>query len=56
MAARNKVQGIPDPELDKPGSEFRHAVTAEVKRKDGRVFSERVDTVKGSNKNTMTKE
>jgi len=56
MAARNKVQGIPDPELDKLGSEFRHAVIAEVKTKDGRVFSEQVDTVKGSNKNPMTME
>ena len=49
-----KVQVIPDPELDRLGPEFRHKVIAEVKTKDGRVFSEQVDTAKGSNKNPMT--
>jgi len=49
-----KVEVIPDAELDKLGPEFRHAIIAEVKTKDGRTFSERVDTAKGSNKKPMT--
>ena len=49
-----KVEVIPDPELDKLGPEFRHAIIAEVKTKDGRTFSERVDTAKGSDKRPMT--
>lgn len=51
-----KVEVIPDPELDKLGPEFRHAIIAEVKTKDGRAFSERVDTAKGSHKKPMTTE
>jgi len=49
-----KVKVIPDPELDKLGPEFRHAIIAEVEIKDGRTFSERVDTAKGSNKKPVT--
>ena len=49
-----KVEVIPDPELDKLGPEFRHAIIAEVKTKDGKTFSERVDTAKGSDKRPMT--
>jgi len=47
---------IADPELDKLGPEFRHAIIAEVKTKDGRVLQERVDTAKGSAKNPMSTE
>jgi 2-methylcitrate dehydratase PrpD len=54
IAYSRKVAVIPDPELDKLGPEFRHAIIAEVKTKDGKAFSERVDTAKGSNKNPMT--
>jgi aconitate decarboxylase len=49
-----RVQVIPDPELDKLGPEFRHCIIAEVKTKDGKTFSERMDTAKGSNKRPMT--
>jgi aconitate decarboxylase len=49
-----KIEVIPDPELDKLGPEYRHAVIAEIKTKDGRVFTERVDTAKGSEKRPMT--
>lgn len=49
-----KVEVIPDADLDKLGPEFRHAIIAEIKTKDGKIFSERVDTAKGSNKNPMT--
>jgi len=49
-----KVKVIPDPELDKLGPELRHAVIAEIKTNDGRTFSERVDTAKGSDKRPMT--
>ncbi len=51
-----KVEVIPDPELDKLGPEFRHAIIAEIRTKDGRTFRERVDTAKGSNKIPMTTE
>jgi 2-methylcitrate dehydratase PrpD len=49
-----KVEVVPDPELDKLGPEFRHAVIAEVRTRDGKLFSKRVDTAKGSNKNPMS--
>jgi 2-methylcitrate dehydratase PrpD len=49
-----KVEVIPDPQLDKRGPEFRHAIIAEVRTKDGRTFSERVDTAKGSDKRPMS--
>ncbi|MCX5908754.1 MAG: hypothetical protein NTY64_16640, partial [Deltaproteobacteria bacterium] len=51
-----KVKVIPDPELDKLGPEFRHAVIAEVKTKDGRILHERVDTAKVSAQNPMSTE
>lgn len=56
IAFSRKVEVVPDPELDKLGPEFRHAVIAEIKTKDGKLFSKRVDTAKGSNKNPMTTE
>jgi 2-methylcitrate dehydratase PrpD len=49
-----KVEVIPDPELDKRGPEFRHAIIAEVRTKDGRIFSEGVDTAKGSDKRPLS--
>jgi 2-methylcitrate dehydratase PrpD len=49
-----KVEVFPDPELDKLGPDFRHAIIAEVKTKDGKIFKQRVDTAKGSNKKPMT--
>jgi 2-methylcitrate dehydratase PrpD len=49
-----KVEVIPEPELDKRGPEFRHAIIADVKTKDGRTFTERVDTAKGSDKRPMS--
>ena len=48
-----KVEVFPDPELDKRGPEFRHAVIAELRIKDGRTLSERVDSAKGSEKRPM---
>ena len=51
-----KVEVVADPELDKLGPEFRHAVIAQVKTKDGRILHERVDTAKGSAKNPMSTE
>jgi 2-methylcitrate dehydratase PrpD len=54
IAFSRKIEVAPDPELDKLGPEFRHAVIAEIKTKDGKLFSKRVDTAKGSNKNPMT--
>ncbi|MFC1864312.1 MmgE/PrpD family protein [Chloroflexota bacterium] len=49
-----KVKVIPDPDLDKLGPEFRHAVIAEIRTTDGRTFSERTDTAKGSDKRPMS--
>lgn len=51
-----KVEVIADPELDKLGPEFRHAVIAEIKTADGRTFSARVDTARGSDKRPMSTE
>ena len=49
-----KVTVVPDPELDKLGPEFRHAVIAEIKTVDGRSFSARVDTARGSDKRPLS--
>jgi aconitate decarboxylase len=49
-----KVEVIPDPELDKRGPEFRHAIIAQVRTKDGRTLSERVDTARGSDKRPIS--
>jgi aconitate decarboxylase len=49
-----KVQVVADPELDKLGPQYRHTVIAEVKTKDGRTFSERAETARGSEKRPMT--
>jgi aconitate decarboxylase len=49
-----KVEVMADPELDKLGPQYRHTVIADVKTKDGRTFSERVETAKGSEKRPMT--
>jgi 2-methylcitrate dehydratase len=50
------VKVYPDPTLDMEGPEFRHAVIATIKTTDGRVFTERIDAAKGSNKNPMNRE
>ncbi len=49
-----KVEVIPSPELDKLGPELRHAVIAEIKTTDGRMFTERTDTAKGSERKPMS--
>jgi 2-methylcitrate dehydratase PrpD len=49
-----KVEVIPDPELDKLGPELRHVVVAEVQTVDGRTFSRRVETAKGSDRRPMS--
>ncbi len=49
-----KVEVVPDSELDKLGPEFRHAVIAEIRTADGRTFSERTDTAKGSDRKPMS--
>jgi len=49
-----KVEVVPDPELDKLGPQFRHTIIADVKTMDGRTFSERVETARGSNKRPMS--
>jgi aconitate decarboxylase len=51
-----KVQVVPDRELDKLGPELRHVVIAEVKTTDGRAFTRRVDTAKGSDRRPMSTE
>ena len=56
IAFSRKVDVTPDPDLDKLGPEFRHAIIAEITTKDRRTFSERVDTAKGSSKKPMTYE
>jgi len=49
-----KVEVIADPELDKLGPEFRHAVIAQLKTREGQILQERVDTAKGSARNPMS--
>jgi aconitate decarboxylase len=49
-----KVGVNPDPELDKLGPEFRHVVIAEIKTVDGRTFSRRVETARGSDRRPMS--
>jgi aconitate decarboxylase len=51
-----RVEVVPEPELDKLGPEFRHAIIAEIKTKDGKSFRKRVETAKGSNENPMSKD
>ena len=51
-----KVEVLPDSDLDKLGSEFRHAVIAEIRTTDDRTFHERVDTAKGSMKKPIPPE
>jgi 2-methylcitrate dehydratase PrpD len=48
-----KVEVVPDPELDKLGSQFRHCVIAEVRTTKGGSFRERVDTARGSDRRPM---
>ena len=54
MDFTRRVEVLADPELDKLGPDFRHAIIAEVKAQNGKVFSKRVDSAKGSNQNPMT--
>jgi 2-methylcitrate dehydratase PrpD len=54
IAYSRKVQVVPDPDLDKLGPEFRHTVIAEVKTKDGKTLSERVDSARGSGKKPLS--
>ncbi|MFH1349695.1 MAG: MmgE/PrpD family protein [Pseudomonadota bacterium] len=54
MEFSRKVEVIPDPDLDKLGTEFRHSVIAKVKTKDGKTFTERVDSAKGSEKRPLS--
>ena len=49
-----KVGVNPDPELDKLGPEFRHVVIAEITTVDGRTFSRRVETARGSDLRPMS--
>ncbi len=51
-----KVEVIPDSDLDKLGEEFRHTIIAEVKTKDAKTFTSRVETAKGSDKRPMQTE
>jgi len=54
IALSRKVDVVPDPDLDKLGSEFRHAIIAEIETVDNRTFRQRVDTAKGSMKKPMS--
>jgi len=54
MEYTRKVEVVPDPELDKRGPEFRHAIIAQVRTNDARAFSEGVDTARGSDKRPLS--
>ena len=49
-----KVEVVPDPELDRLGAELRHVVVVEVRTVNGKTFSRRVDTAKGSDRRPMS--
>ena len=51
-----KIEVRPNSELDALGPEFRHAIIAEVTTRDGKVYSKRVDSAKGSAKHPLTRD
>jgi aconitate decarboxylase len=55
LAFTRKVTVQADPELDGLGPEFRHAIIAEIKTRQGGTYTRRVNTAKGSADNPMTR-
>jgi len=51
-----RIEVIPDPELDRLGQGYRHAVICHVETKDGRLLERRVDFANGGPSNPVTRE
>ena len=49
-----RVEVIADPELDKLGPKHRYSVIAQIRAKDGRTFTQRVDHAKGSEQKPLS--
>lgn len=56
IALADKVKVIADDQLDKLGTDFRHACIVEIETADGNKWSQRVDHRKGSKENPVTKD
>ena len=50
-----RIDVIADPELDRLGQDYRHAVICRVETKEGRLIEKRVDFAKGGPNNPMTR-
>ncbi len=51
-----RITVVPDPELDRPGQDYRHAIICQVETKDGRSLERRVDFAKGGTNKPMTRQ
>ncbi len=50
-----KIEVVPDPELDRLGQNFRHAIVCEVETKQKRSYTRRIDFAKGGASNPLTR-
>jgi 2-methylcitrate dehydratase PrpD len=51
-----RITVVPDPELDRLGQDYRHAIICQVETKDGRSLERRVDFAKGGTNKPMTRQ
>jgi 2-methylcitrate dehydratase PrpD len=51
-----KVEVVPDPELDRLGQEYRHAIVCQVETTGGKSFERRVEFAKGGPNNPISRE
>jgi 2-methylcitrate dehydratase PrpD len=51
-----KVEVVPDPELDRLGQEYRHAIVCQVETTGGRSFERRVEFAKGGPNNPISRD
>jgi 2-methylcitrate dehydratase PrpD len=51
-----KVEVVPDPELDRLGQGYRHAIVCQVETTGGRFFEKRVEFAKGGPNNPISRE
>jgi len=51
-----RIEVIPDPELDRMGQDYRHAIICKIETVDGRSFERKVEFAKGGPNNPITRE
>lgn len=51
-----RIEVIPDPELDRLGQDYRHAILCRVETMDGKSFEGKVEFAKGGPNNSITRE